>query len=268
MILIFGCDGAWRTPRKLKVMAGALLLARSNKRIIPSDSRRLGQSSQHDEVACDNTSSAHKEWRIARFTTVAVVVASVKISVVCGVPWFTVATWGLIFGWFAVQSLLLLHRSDLSNREQEQVVALAESWRDPLSRTNVWYHYLFVVLHLPILGYPAYFAFKFTYPAIDQIYNMLCLFVAAAYFFIPVLTIEFIISWAEGRYFTDWIWIAIYMLFSPFFAWFGVAGLMGMKASQWAEYSSGFITLLMYGFDYFWRIVYFVLLISLIAFPF
>lgn len=63
----------------------------------------------------------------------AVVVASVKISVVRGVPWFTVATWVLIFGWFVVQSLLLLHRRDLSNREQEQVVALAESWRDPLS---------------------------------------------------------------------------------------------------------------------------------------
>jgi hypothetical protein len=102
----------------------------------------------------DNTSSAHKEWRIALFTTLSMVLVFLKICAIRGVPCFTIAALGLIFGWAMVQILiLLLHWHPFTITEEARSVELATKLRKSLREDDFLWQICFVVLHLPVYGY-------------------------------------------------------------------------------------------------------------------
>jgi len=81
----------------------------------------------------------------------------VKLVAVRGDGWFTAAALFLVAGWAALQSLLaLFHRREMSEMEMAAAVRVARALNAELKEHRWWWDALFVVLHLPFFGYPAY----------------------------------------------------------------------------------------------------------------
>lgn len=225
--LLLSRDEPLRSRRGFRVVAAALLLVRGNREdeveehervdLLPASapqasdansagaeeagSGQMASSSENDPSppAFDGTSMAHKEWRISLFTMLSVVFVFIKMCAVRGVPCFTAAMVGLLFGWSTVQSLLLLlNWRDLTHNEETHAKELARKLRKSIRETNAAWQVLFVVLHLPIFGYPAwYLAFQFALPPalhfansiLSFLYAVFCRLVAVASFTYILATI-------------------------------------------------------------------------------
>ncbi|KAH0537685.1 hypothetical protein FGG08_005550 [Glutinoglossum americanum] len=102
---------------------------------------------------------AHKEFRISLFTAFTELTIFIKLITVRGNGWFTSAGFFLIFGWSAVQTLLLLfHLRGMDEMEMKAAVRIARTINAELKEQADRWNALFIVLHLPFFGYPAYLA--------------------------------------------------------------------------------------------------------------
>jgi hypothetical protein len=116
VLLIFSRDRSWRSSQGFNVAAAVLLLLRNSPEkmddasestsILPStpNTGATIQPPHNDDsvhpihLELDGISDAHKQWRIALFTTISVAVVFVKLCAMKGIPAFTSAMMGLLIG--------------------------------------------------------------------------------------------------------------------------------------------------------------------------
>jgi hypothetical protein len=102
-----------------------------------------------------------KQGRIALFTNVSVALVFVKVWTVRGVPWFTVAMTGLIFGWVMIQVLsMLVGEPRFTDQDKEKVIETAENIANDSVVERLWL-ILFFLGHVSIMIYGSWLvAFK------------------------------------------------------------------------------------------------------------
>jgi hypothetical protein len=102
---------------------------------------------------------AHKELRIDLFTAFTEITIFIKLVTISGNGWFTGAGIFLVFGWWSVHILLVLfHLREMDEIEMAAAVRIARIINAELKEQAFGWNSLFVVLHLPFFGYPAYLA--------------------------------------------------------------------------------------------------------------
>ncbi|KAI9866507.1 MAG: hypothetical protein M1813_001058 [Trichoglossum hirsutum] len=117
------------------------------------------EKSQILREAFGSNALAHKELRIDLFTAFTELTIFIKLIAVRGNGWFAAAGFFLTFGWSAVQTLLLLfHLREMSKMEMAAAVRIARTVNAELEEQAGRWNTLFIVLHLPFFGYPAYLA--------------------------------------------------------------------------------------------------------------
>lgn len=118
------------------------------------------EKSQILRAAFGSNALAHKELRVDIFTTVAVFLAFLKLVAVRGNPWLTVGGLFFVFGWASVHVLLILfHLRELDEIEMSESVRLVRIFNTELkSQVRGLGISVFIGLHLPLFGYPAYVA--------------------------------------------------------------------------------------------------------------
>ena len=246
--LIFSRDRSWRSSKGFNVAAAALLLLRNSPEKLDDVSETTstlisstsdgdasiqphhdGGSGHSNRVELDGVADAHKEWRIALFTAISVLMVFIKLCSVTGVPAFTTVMMGLLFGWMMVQSLLLLcHGSDMTEDEVQRAIDLSGRMKASQRGRNVLWQICFIALHLPLLGYAAWFpAFRLSVP--HNLYGWLCRLLAIYCFYYIVGLIIFALytvcscSWNWDAW--DWRYILLYSL-TPIVGWLMIAGAL------------------------------------------
>ena len=115
-------------------------------------------------AAFGSNALAHREYRIDIVAVVSIVLIFVKLFFIRGAYWFIAAASLMILGWMAVL-LILFHVRDMGESEMASSARVARILHAELNAETTGWQAIYVIMHLPILGYPSYlFAFRFTFP--------------------------------------------------------------------------------------------------------
>ena len=118
---------------------------------------RVSEQSHILREAFGSNALAHRELRIDLFTALTELFVFIKLVAVSGNGWFTAACLFLIAGWGAVQILLvLLHSREMDDLEMAAAVRITSSLHEELKKKSWIWTSMFLTLHLPFFGYPAY----------------------------------------------------------------------------------------------------------------
>src|SRR5271170_3515742 len=165
---------SWWTIKRFRVVAAALLLARSGivqitdtkflRSRIPSREEPQTREANATHFSIDMIASLPpKPGRIALFTNVSVALVFIKVWTVHGVPWFTAAMTGLIFGWVMVQILpMLVGEPQFTDQDIEKVIETAENIAND-SNVQISWLVVFFVGHGSIAAYGSWLI-AFTIP--------------------------------------------------------------------------------------------------------
>jgi len=170
---------SWLKIRGFRVVAAALLLARSgivqitDTQFIHSRFPSVGRAREDPETR-DQVNATHftidmiaslppKPGRIALFTNVSVTLVFIKVWTVRGVPWFTTAMTGLIFGWLMVQILpMLVGQPHFTEQDKEEIIERAKNIANDSTVQMLWLATFFVG-HIYIVAYGSWLI-AFTIP--------------------------------------------------------------------------------------------------------
>ena len=173
--LVLARDVPVRKWGGFRVAAAALLLLRDGSVGESTNDPERNQLTNADENGEEDTGRpvfdkpvlAHKQWRIALFTALSVLLVFIKMSAVKGVPWFTApAAMFLVFGWIMVQMLLLLlNWKDMTEAEDGRITRQSKDLKSLVDEGSSLWQVYYIISHLPLIGYAAwYLAFKISIP--------------------------------------------------------------------------------------------------------
>lgn len=145
---------------------GHLPRPESNASVVSVSPDIQGERAKLLHSAFGSNALAHGEKQIDIVTTAATVLILLKLLIIHQAPWFTTYALLIIFGWGAVQSLLLLfHSREMSDVDMVASVRQARLINEDLLKTEHIWKGMYLVMHMPILGYVSYLvAFRFHMP--------------------------------------------------------------------------------------------------------